>query len=110
MKKEYKWGDKQFLNKLGHNSIASIGYEFDIEHNDGGTYVAMNGTISISDCYRVVSLDLGVWDEDDYKNGLHKIHVLQTIAKKMEKDYIEANKCYIKAKAKAKAKKKKDSN
>lgn len=70
MKKEYLY-KRQFLNKKGYQSTAFI-YSKIYRSGDG----ALNVDLKMGDCDRVVSFDFNTWNEQEWKNSLHKAKLL----------------------------------
>lgn len=76
---------KKFLNRPGYHDLAAVRATLSV---DG--YGFHEGTISISDCRRTISLDLSCYDEGDFKNAIHKIEVLQATVDFMQAHLAES--------------------
>lgn len=79
MKKEdVIFSRKEFLNLDGHNGMANIVTH--ITKNEWGDDDEYDRNLDIrldfADCSRVVSMDLGGYDEYERENSLHKVDVL----------------------------------
>lgn len=64
-------GTNAVLNKPGHHSVAACAGSVEV---GAGTHVY--STFSISDCSRVITLDLEIKNDKDYANSVFKIETL----------------------------------
>lgn len=68
-------GRKRFLNYDGFHGLAAVSWYL------AGTDAGM----SISDCSRTVNLEMGVYNQDEFTNTLHKVRALRAAAEEMER-------------------------
>lgn len=91
--KDKSWGQKKFLNGVKFHSVAAISYRFNVERDSySGKHCYAWGDMSISDCSRTITLDLGMDNQEEYENSLAKINALLETVKQAKKDIIAAKK------------------
>lgn len=79
---------REFLNKESWHSSGNILFEvpkLDARKKDSYPDEA---TITITDCSRSISLDLGWYDEEELENSLYKLNLLVDGLIKFRKEYI----------------------
>ena len=83
---------RKFLNKEGFESHAHIIFQVDkvdlrkTKYSDG---LHGAGSLSIADCSRHITLDLGWWSQEDADNSLHKLDTLIDDLLKFRKAWVE---------------------
>lgn len=100
-KRLYSRGASSLLNMAGHHSVAAI--SFSLELYEGRTWV--DATVTISDCNRVINLDLSFETEESYKNSLHKLDTLIAVLTEANSTLVEIKPVYDDAVLKEKKKK-----
>lgn len=97
--KKYLVQERSFLNLPEFHSIGSIqaatymeAWSKDKKIEKDSDYDGIYTELNISDCNRIVTLNLDIDDEDSYKNSLYKLKVLIETLKKLEKSLPEAYK------------------
>lgn len=100
-------GGRGLLNLAGHQTTAAIVAEIEdtstwkAGHDGQGKEIKSKWqvtpyvTFQISDCTRVVSFDLGVSEEDEYENALHKVDCMLDSLKAFRKGLVTERKRYL---------------
>ena len=82
-------GRSALLNKSGFDSVAAIACKVS---TDGEGFI--DGEIAISDCSRVINLDMSTWGYNNkqkrIKSNRRKIDTLIEVLTKFRKDYVKA--------------------
>src|SRR5690606_38205723 len=82
--------DRRFLNKNGYHSIASISATINRD-NSKNAYTLYECGLSISDCNRIIYLDIDSDDGMDIDNSLYKLTNIIEVCQNM-KDFLESKK------------------
>ena len=76
MAKHREYNFKSLLNKGKYHSISAVSCNFEEITRFNKGKLAIDGELNISDCNRVVSLNLDCYDVKEKKNTLNKINTL----------------------------------
>lgn len=94
-----KWARNAILNLPGHHSVAAISAEIewhdDKEDKDNSTCKNLDGNIYISDCSRVICIDIQAWLDrenieqslNELNNNEHKIKQLISVLTELQAQY-----------------------
>lgn len=87
---KHTFEERRFLNKGIYHSLAAISCTFGVDQKalDEGTWGAFETSFSISDCNRVITLDLDFGDDKDLENTLFKIKQIEEVCKNF-KEHLE---------------------
>lgn len=105
--KSYRKSEKRFLNKSGFHSIAAIGYNFEIGGSNSSPYTY--GSMYISDCHRVITLDCTFSTMKEYENAVCKLLTLKEVSEQALNDLLELRNKFVKLERKSRSKKGKGS-
>lgn len=92
--------DRRFLNRNGYHSIASISAIVNKDTNKKA-YSLYNCSLTISDCNRIIYLDIDSDDVMDINNSIYKLTNIIEVCQGM-KDFLESKKEEVKQWCKAK--------
>lgn len=97
------YSKKNFLNRSGHHSDASILSSVQVITND--KWVSLSGTLRMRDCSKTIDLSIDMDNRDNYLNSLEKVRTLIKNLQGFEKGMITGyeKKQELKAKQKANA-------
>lgn len=85
-----KRAKKLFLNLDGFHTVAAIAYELKVEKSYYKKKKhAVYGTMYISDCSRVIEVELSCSNEEQYKNSVNKLLTIQRMADEARQDLEE---------------------
>lgn len=101
-KSKYRKVGNKILNKRGHHTTAAISYE--IENIYSLSYDAkdknpisinynsntIDANLTLSDCFKTVSLNFDINNAEDQRNAMHKIDTLMKELKDFKEGLIEA--------------------
>lgn len=92
-------GGGTILNDPAYHSVASVSYRVQVnasaDEGSGATkYKNVDGSITISDCNKSITLDLGFSTQAMYENNQHKIDRLIEILQKCKQDMQAMNEKY----------------
>ena len=82
--------DRRFLNKGSYHTLAAIcaKCEIDEEELKRDTRWGINAELSISDCNRVIDLDMNTHTDKDFNNSLYKLRQIEKTVK-FFREYLE---------------------
>lgn len=87
MNKKFVYYKREFLNKPPHSGTASLLFSIFAEPEFRG--MSPNVCFQISDCHRQISLDLHVFESEDYENNIHKLDLLLQSIQEFKNAYVE---------------------
>ena len=87
MTKEYVYYKREFLNKSPSTGTASILFSIFAEPEFRG--MSPNVCFQISDCHKQISLDLHVFESQDYENNIHKLDLLLQSIQEFKDAYVQ---------------------
>lgn len=79
MKEKIIYEDKAILNLPGNHGTASTSIYLHTNEIFHDGLPSIDGQLSISDCARVIHLDLNAYDKDTYTNSIYKLSTLLKI-------------------------------
>lgn len=85
------WGNSRVLNKPGFHSVAAIAYRVSISKGYGSKKWWTSGSLQISDCTRVIELDLDSTTAPQLDNSLHKLDTIIEMCEQAKKDLQKAH-------------------
>lgn len=79
--------ERRFLNQGAYHSLAAVSCTFDIDQEtfDNGTWGAFETSFAVSDCNRIINLDLDMSDKKDYENTLFKVKQIEEVCTNFRK-------------------------
>lgn len=102
------YGLKRLLNGPGFHSTACVSSNITLETYKHSGHVSCWGDMSISDCNRVVTLDLGFSTKKEFENSLYKLDTLISACKEAKDNLEKAHQKKLKVERKKKKKVKND--
>lgn len=92
-KKLFKRANNAILNKPNYHSVAAVSWYILVTQDTQW----VDGSVSISDCSRAITLDLCYGEEqEDYENSLHKVDVLIDKLEELKQALIESRPIQVK--------------